>query len=204
MADFKICNPLENKVQAAVAYQDERGWLSKGWMTIGPHTCAMLVEGALKSRYIYFHALERKKGFIIGEWSGKTSLCTGGIGTDFAIRGIKACKSGHRKRGFVEIDTGEQTDWVVKLGDSPVSKRFVATSTHSCRARGISEAIECSVKETVTSCDVALKALKSFRCCDNAATRFFCEDRGHGRKCRNLESVGAKLSECVSLEQLPD
>lgn len=112
-ADLKICNTTPGRIGVALGYQDTTGWITEGWWTIPGETCETLLKGKLSSRFYYVHAVDYDRG---GEWVGPTVMCL----TDkaFAIRGNTDCESrGHKKAGFMEVDTNEAKDWTIRLSD---------------------------------------------------------------------------------------
>lgn len=110
-ADLKLCNKTPSRVGIAIGHKRPEGWTTEGWWTISPNSCETLLEGELVSRYYYVHALDYDVGV---EWTGKAFMCT--QDNAFTIHGINDCaKRGYDLTGFVEIDTGEETDWTVQL-----------------------------------------------------------------------------------------
>ena len=39
LAAIKFCNNFEHQVQFAVAFQDQDGWVSEGWISVAPKAC---------------------------------------------------------------------------------------------------------------------------------------------------------------------
>jgi uncharacterized membrane protein len=39
LAAIKFCNNFEHQVQFAVAFQDQDGWVSEGWISVPPKAC---------------------------------------------------------------------------------------------------------------------------------------------------------------------
>jgi uncharacterized membrane protein len=117
-AALKLCNHTGSRVGVAVGYKDQKGWASEGWWTIEAQKCSVIVNYALIARYYYIYAVDYEKG---GSWGGKSNLCI--TGKVFTIRGIEGCTSrGYQSVGFFEVDTGEQTDWTVKLSGDKTSQ----------------------------------------------------------------------------------
>jgi uncharacterized membrane protein len=49
-----------------------------------------------------------------GAWGGKSMLCI--RDKIFTIRGFDKCQDrGYNKVGFIEVDTGEESDWTITL-----------------------------------------------------------------------------------------
>lgn len=110
-ADLKLCNKTQSRVGIAIGHKGPKGWMTEGWWTITPNSCETLLEGELVSRYYYIHALDYDLGV---EWSGKAYMCT--KDKAFTIYGINECRErGFDLTGFVEVDTGEESDWTVQL-----------------------------------------------------------------------------------------
>jgi uncharacterized membrane protein len=114
MADLKICNASAGRVGVALGYQDAKGWATEGWWNIAPQSCEILLRGPVPSRFIYVHAVDYDRG---GEWAGTNFMCT--HDRSFAIRDFKDCqRRGYRRTGFFEIDTGEASEWTIRLTDT--------------------------------------------------------------------------------------
>ena len=112
-ADLKLCNASSSRIGAAIGYQDPRGWTTEGWWNISSQTCETLLKGALPSRFIYVYAVDYDRG---GEWSGSSFMCTND--KSFAIRDVTECqRRGYKRTGFFEVDTGEASDWTIRLSD---------------------------------------------------------------------------------------
>src|SRR5919108_2187101 len=112
-ADLKLCNASASRVGVAVGYRDAKGWTTEGWWNISSQTCETLLKGAVPSRFIYIYAVDYDRG---GEWSGSNFMCT--QDRSFAIRDVKDCqRSGYKRTGFFEVDTGEARDWTIRLTD---------------------------------------------------------------------------------------
>jgi uncharacterized membrane protein len=112
-ADLRVCNSTTARVGLAIGYLDGPVWVTEGWFNLRPNRCETIIRGRLGSRYFYVHAIDYDRG---GEWSGANILCT--RDTEFAIRGPLDCYArGFDRAGFIEIDTGQQADWTIELGD---------------------------------------------------------------------------------------
>ena len=100
-----------SRVGVAIGYKNKDGWTTEGWWPADPQKCLTLLKGALIARYYYVYAEDYNKG---GSWGGKSMMCT--HKKIFTIRGIENCEQrGYLKTGFLEVDTGEQTDWTISL-----------------------------------------------------------------------------------------
>ena len=112
-ADLRVCNATTGRVGLAIGYLDGPVWVTEGWFNLKPNRCETIVRGRLASRYFYVHAVDYDRG---GDWSGANILCTRDV--EFSIRGPLDCYArGYDRAGFIEIDTGQQADWTVELGD---------------------------------------------------------------------------------------
>lgn len=121
-ADLKVCNKTSSRIVVAVGYKDAKGWATEGWWHIPPDACWSLIEGKLTSRYYYIHAADVDRP---GVWDRNETppankyeffMCT--KDKAFDIRGVEDCeKRQFNKTRFFEIDTGEETSWVVQLRD---------------------------------------------------------------------------------------
>lgn len=112
-ADFKLCNGTPSRIGVALGYQDATGWVTEGWWNIPARGCETLLRGNPPSRYMYLYAVDYDRG---GEWTGASFMCTSD--KSFRIRETTECdKRGHRRTGFMEVDTGGNRDWTVQFND---------------------------------------------------------------------------------------
>ena len=112
-ADLRLCNDTASRLGVAVGYQDGKGWATEGWWTIPAQSCETLLKGRLGSRFYYVHAVDYDRG---GEWAGKTQMCT--ADASFTIQGNTDCEGrGHRRAGFLEVDTNDAKDWTIRLAE---------------------------------------------------------------------------------------
>jgi uncharacterized membrane protein len=112
-ADMRVCNTTAGRAGVAVGYLDGPLWVTEGWFNLKPGRCETIIRGQLSSRFFYLHAVDYDRG---GDWSGTNILCV--RDTEFSIRGPLDCYArGFERAGFIEIDTGQQSDWTVELGD---------------------------------------------------------------------------------------
>jgi len=118
-ADLRVCNATSGRVGVAIGYLDGPVWVTEGWFNFKPNRCETIVQGRLGSRYFYIHAVDYDRG---GDWSGTNILCTRDV--EFAIRGPLDCYArGYDRAGFIEVDTGQQADWTVELGEGGLVTR---------------------------------------------------------------------------------
>ncbi|GAA4657493.1 hypothetical protein GCM10023262_00500 [Bartonella pachyuromydis] len=112
-ADFRVCNSTQQSVGVALGYRTFSGWVSEGWWVVPVTECKTLIEGPLSSRFYYFYAEGAQKK---GNWAGSITMCV--QDSQFTIQGVHDCfPRGYQKAEFKEIDTGNQTSWMVQLTD---------------------------------------------------------------------------------------
>lgn len=100
-------------VGVAIAHSNGMEWISEGWWNIPADGCSVLLQGGLKARYYYLHAVHYEVG---GGWEGDRSFCT--ARRSFTITGRDECSGrGFEATGFFEVDTGESPDWTHILAD---------------------------------------------------------------------------------------
>ncbi|MEZ5842327.1 MAG: DUF1036 domain-containing protein [Hyphomicrobiaceae bacterium] len=112
-ADLKLCNATSARIGVALGYQDPKGWTTEGWWNIPSQTCETLLKGTVPSRFVYVYAVDYERG---GEWSGTHTMCI--ADKTFVIRDVGRCdERGHRSAGFSEVDTGQSSDWTIRIAD---------------------------------------------------------------------------------------
>jgi uncharacterized membrane protein len=112
-ADFKLCNGTSSRIGVALGFEGAAGWATEGWWNIPARGCETLLRGTPPSNYVYVYAVDYDRG---GEWAGTSFMCTGD--KSFRISGSGDCeKRGHRRTGFMEVDTGGSKDWTVQFND---------------------------------------------------------------------------------------
>lgn len=111
-ADFQVCNSTASRVGVAVGYKDDDVWATEGWWNIPANSCETLMRGDLVARYYYIHAIDYDNQ---GEaWDGPVPMCI--RDSEFTIKGIDNCLArGFERKGFFEVDTGENRTWTVQL-----------------------------------------------------------------------------------------
>lgn len=123
-ADLKLCNITTSRVGVAVGYRDGERWIAEGWWNILANSCETIFIGELKSRYYYVHAVDYDRG---GEWAGTSMMCTNPKA--FTIEGVQDCEGrGYQATGFFEVDTGDETDWTIRLTDPEGDRAPAAAS----------------------------------------------------------------------------
>jgi len=115
-ADLRVCNSTQGFIGVAVGYPVANGWISEGWFHLGAASCKTVLEGPLTSRFYYLYA-EDVSGK--GRWDGPISMC--GLTIKFRIEGLDNCFArGFQKFSFQEIDTQNQSNWMVELREPEV------------------------------------------------------------------------------------
>ncbi|CDO40833.1 DUF1036 domain-containing protein [Bartonella henselae] len=123
-ADFRVCNTTQQPVGVALGYRTFSGWVSEGWWVVPVTECKTLIEGPLSSRFYYFYAEGAEKK---NSWPGSVTMCV--QDSQFTIQGVHDCfPRGYQKAEFKEIDTGNQTSWMVQLTDESLFNNSVVQS----------------------------------------------------------------------------
>jgi uncharacterized membrane protein len=114
-AEFAVCNQTLDIANVAIAESSSGALKSSGWWVIAPNRCANVVEGVLKSRYVYIHAVDGRGRALL---DGKAEFCTDL--KQFAIEGQEKCwLRGFTSANFSEIDTKDAQSWTLFLGEPP-------------------------------------------------------------------------------------
>ncbi len=115
---FRFCNETKHEVFAAVAFEVEGAWSSRGWWSPEPGTCVKAIKDKLPNQFVYVYAAATTK---VGEeilWSGEYPFCISDV--KFEIEGTETCESrGYETAEFIRIDTGEKEGWDFALQDDP-------------------------------------------------------------------------------------
>ena len=112
-ADFIVCNTTRVLVNLAVGRSEGAEFVTQGWWTVTPGSCATPIQEPLKGRYIYLYATDIDTVDVLG---GSVSMCVDR--GKFKIRGISDCwRRGLRAVNFAEIDTKDAADWTTFLTD---------------------------------------------------------------------------------------
>ena len=106
-ADEVICEDFE----VALGRFNGTPWMSEGWWTFSSKQCENLINGPLEARYYYLYATDGASG----TWDGGKNFCTAPA-RKFAIVGRGNCAGhGFDRRGFFEVDTGNNPNWKQSL-----------------------------------------------------------------------------------------
>ena len=111
VAGLDGCNKSSEEIYVAIAHNSDQGWLSLGWWTIQPNSCATMIHELLQYRYYYAYA-ESESGRI---WEGTYNFCI--QDSKFDIVGADNCETrGYETVGFHEYDVGGNTAYTVLIG----------------------------------------------------------------------------------------
>jgi uncharacterized membrane protein len=114
-AEFAVCNQTLDIANVAIAESSTGTLKSSGWWVIAPNRCANVVEGVLKSRYVYIHAVDGRGRILL---DGKDELCTDL--KQFVIDGQDKCwLRGLTSAKFSEVDTKDAQSWTLFLRETP-------------------------------------------------------------------------------------
>lgn len=112
-AGLRLCNKTTSRIGVAIGYRGDKDWVTEGWWNLPASECGVLLPDPLLARYYYIYAVDYDLG---GEWGGRRFMCI--KDKEFVIDGIRDCSvRGFKRAGFFEIDTGEQKNWTVQLGE---------------------------------------------------------------------------------------
>lgn len=112
-AAFTLCNKTAHPAKVALGRFNGTDWGSEGWWNIAPGHCEILVPGALDARYYYLYASDGGSG----TWDGSHGFCVA-VADKFVIAGRADCAAhGYERKGFYEVDTGENTDVTKSISD---------------------------------------------------------------------------------------
>lgn len=114
-----LCNKTPDLIWAALSEVSKDSFKTQGWLKVKAGKCAKGINAVLKNRYyfVYAEAVDEKGNPVIRAgrrqlWSGDFNLCT--KPTRFIIEGRNNCDSrGFDRTGFMKIDTGSKTSWVL-------------------------------------------------------------------------------------------
>ena len=71
-ARLAVCNKAARAASVALGRFNGTEWMSEGWWTIAPGTCADLIVSPLDARFYYLYASDGSSGM----WAGSTAFCT--------------------------------------------------------------------------------------------------------------------------------
>lgn len=105
-ADFTVCSQYRQVIYVAYGYYDGSDYLSEGWWSVDPGQCTLVYQGPLPQRFMYLYG-ENEDGSTV--WSGTQPFCIE-PNNGFTIYGNYGCYV-----NFIEIDTGNASDWTHTL-----------------------------------------------------------------------------------------
>jgi len=117
LAQFRVCNQTLDLYNLSIGYGDAEKFETEGWWAIPGNSCLSPIKRPLQSRYIYLYVVN-----IYGEpvLSGNSAMCVGR--EKFIIRRHpkqtwNCWLRGYKEVEFVEVDTGNSTEWTTFLKD---------------------------------------------------------------------------------------
>jgi uncharacterized membrane protein len=97
----------------AVGYDTGEHFVTQGWWSVTPGSCATPIRGALTSRFVYVYATDIDGADVL---KGATSMCVNR--QKFEAVGIGDCwRRGLQAVNFAEVDTVSSPVWTTYLGD---------------------------------------------------------------------------------------
>ncbi len=111
LADFRVCNKTRSLANLAVGMNAGDQFATEGWWTVTPGSCATLIRGPLKGRYVYLYATDIDGVDVL---RGTVSMCVDRA--KFKVFGVENCwRRGLQAVTFMEVDTRESPDWTTFL-----------------------------------------------------------------------------------------
>ena len=112
-AGLRVCNKTHALVNLAVGENAGESFVTEGWWTVTPGSCATPIRGGLSGRYVYLHAVDIKGDDVL---QGTVSMCVDR--GRFKLLGISDCwRRGLEAVNFAEIDTLDAQEWTTFLTD---------------------------------------------------------------------------------------
>jgi uncharacterized membrane protein len=116
-AGFAVCNQTLDIANIAIAESGTGKLESRGWWVIAPNRCADVINGNLKSRYVYIHAVDARGMAML---DGSARFCT--ASRQFKVIGGGSCwQRGYTIGIFKEVDTKDAQSWTLFLRETPKS-----------------------------------------------------------------------------------
>lgn len=114
-AELRLCNQSFDVLNIALAQPDGDGFRSRGWWRVAPNQCATLLREPLRAQSYYVFATD-----VFGKdvLAGSAPMCVAPRRfetldqSDCLLRGFLDAR-------FLEVDTGDQTDWTVFVAPRP-------------------------------------------------------------------------------------
>lgn len=113
-AAFTICNQMLDIANVAIGEAVGDLIETRGWWVVAPNRCASVIQGDIKSRYVYVHAVDVRGREL---FEGGSTFCM--LPRQFRISGTKDCwKRGYATGNFHEVDTQDTRDWTLFLRET--------------------------------------------------------------------------------------
>jgi uncharacterized membrane protein len=110
-ADFRVCNKTRSLINLAVGTNAGDDFVTEGWWTVTPGSCATPVHGPLTGRYVYLYATDIDGVDVL---KGTVSMCIDR--GKFKAYGVENCwRRGLQAVTFAEVDTQDAPDWTTFL-----------------------------------------------------------------------------------------
>ncbi len=111
---FRFCNETNYRAWAAVAYEQDQEWISKGWWAVDPQACVRVIKDGLPNQFLYAYAeADTRNGWQV-QWQGSHPFCVSEV--KFEIDGSEGCETrGYGRANFIRINTADKTAWEFAL-----------------------------------------------------------------------------------------
>ncbi|HTQ14640.1 MAG TPA: DUF1036 domain-containing protein [Rhizomicrobium sp.] len=111
---YTICNDGNGDIWAALAFQEGKDWLSRGWWKVAPGACARAIATPLATDKVWLWAEGRNHKPIV---SGPDRFCIADV--EFESHGRGACKQhGLSEAGFAATPTKGLTGFAAHVGNT--------------------------------------------------------------------------------------
>ena len=112
-AEYRVCNKSKVLLNIAVGYDTGEHFVTQGWWSVTPGSCATPIRDALTSRFVYVYATDIDGADVL---KGATSMCVNR--QKFEAVGIGDCwRRGLQAVNFAEVDTLSSPVWTTYLGE---------------------------------------------------------------------------------------
>jgi len=102
---YKFCNQTQGRVWAAIGFEKNKDWVSRGWWSLDPGVCAKVIKDALTQANYYVHAVMESDSGETPLSVGTYELCT--AEAKFEIEGRADCEvRGYTTAGFAKVEIG--------------------------------------------------------------------------------------------------
>lgn len=114
-AGYTICNNTDAPLWAAIAFQSEKGFVTRGWWQISPGACSHALTEPLKTDGVYLAAERKDKQAVV---SGPLKLCTADAEFEFVGKKAACKRPGLTVTGFALTQTRGRNGYVATIGDN--------------------------------------------------------------------------------------